>query len=87
MAFDKKRYGKKLDLLPKKIPTERISAGPFKSVQEILEDRVDAHYYMSSRYLETLKRHKISQKSKGHRVLCFWQAYDVLLYVLEIAAV
>lgn len=66
MAFDKKRYGKKLDLIQDKIPTSRTGASPFASVQDVLEDRVDAHYYMSSQYLETLKRHKVSQKSKGN---------------------
>ena len=66
IAFDKKRYGNKLDLLPNKIPTGRVGVSPFASVQDILEDRVDADYYMSSQYLETLKRHKVSQKSKGN---------------------
>ena len=66
MAFDKKKYGKKLDLIKNKIPTGRTGAGPFASVQDILEDRVDARYYLSSKYLETLKKHKVSQKSKGN---------------------
>lgn len=66
MAFDKKRYGQKLELIPARIPTERTAEGPYKSVQDILEKRVDSHYYMSSQYLETLKRHKASQKSKGN---------------------
>lgn len=66
IAFDKKRYGNKLELIPKRIPTERIGERPFESVQDVLEDRVDAHYYMSSQYLETLKRHKVSQKNKGN---------------------
>ncbi len=66
IAFDKKRYGKQIELLPKSTPTGRTGSSPFASVQDILEDKVDAHYYMSSKYLDTLKRHKIAQKSKGN---------------------
>lgn len=65
MAFSKKIYGNAIKLLKKELPKfgEKVI---FRDVHEILEPVVDDHYYMASGYLETLKRHKERQASKGY---------------------
>ena len=55
--------------LYEKINTEWLF-GSFKIIAEdlnaILEPVVDDGYYMASGYLETLKKHKVREKAKGH---------------------
>lgn len=65
MAFSKKTYGKATKLLNMQLPEEGNKT-IFRDVHEILEPLVDDHYYMSSGYWETLKKHKARQKEKGY---------------------
>ena len=66
IAFDRKLYGKQVNKLPNELPRKRKEGSIFNSVDEILEPIVDIHYYMSATYLETLKRHAKTQKSRGN---------------------
>ena len=65
MAFSKKMYGDAVKVL-----TDELPYGGRKVIAEdlnaILEPEVDDGYYMASGYLDTLKRHKVREKSKGH---------------------
>ena len=73
IAFDRELYGDLLDSddfineLPRGL-NERISSNPRlnKKLNDILEDNVDLHYYMSATYLETLEKHAKRQKENGN---------------------
>lgn len=65
MGFSKKHYGDAVKVLNEGLPTHG-SKVIFRDVHEILERDVDIHYYMSSGYLETLKKHKDRQSKKGY---------------------
>ena len=65
MAFSRKHFGDKTKLLPNMLP-EKGTKVIAENLNDILEPSVDDFYYMSSGYLETLKKHKIRQKSKGY---------------------
>lgn len=65
MAFDRKRYGKLLEILPKELPT-KSKKKIFDDVNEVLDENVSEHYYMSSQYLETLEKHKARQRARGN---------------------
>ena len=65
MAFSKNVYGRAIKLLNEQLPycsQNKI----YDSVNDILETEVDDKYYMAGGYLETLKKHKNRQKSKGY---------------------
>ena len=66
IAFDRELYGNLVDLIPNELPRKRSGPDIFKSVDDILEPRVDIHYYMSATYLETLEKHAETQKSRGN---------------------
>ena len=65
MAFSKDYFGNSIKLLSDELPrkSERVIAA---DLNDILETNVDDFYYMSSGYLETLKKHKTREHSKGH---------------------
>ncbi|MBO4308927.1 MAG: DNA (cytosine-5-)-methyltransferase [Clostridia bacterium] len=65
MAFSKEFFGNSIKLLSDELPkkSEKVIAG---DLNDILETNVDDFYYMSSGYLETLKKHKVREQSKGH---------------------
>ena len=65
MAFSKKIYGDAVKMLTDDMPmsSETIIA---RYLNDILETNVDDVYYMAQGYLDTLKRHKIREKAKGH---------------------
>lgn len=65
MAFDRKRYGDRIDRLPRTIP-ESSNEVIFEDLGHLLEEEVDLRFYMASGYLETLKRHKARQASRGY---------------------
>lgn len=66
MAFSKKIYGEAIKLLTSKLPEGRCKAVIAKDLNDILESEVEDFYYMSSGYLETLKKHKVRERAKGH---------------------
>lgn len=65
MGFDKRIYGESIKLLNAvSLPMESERC-IYEDVDDILERRVDAHYYLSTGYLQTLKDHKERQLNKG----------------------
>lgn len=70
MAFDRTRYGDSLGaLLPKALPASRDEV-IFRDLNDLLEMGADARYYLSSGLLQTLKNHRVRQKSKGNGFGC-----------------
>ena len=65
MAFSKREYGEAIRMLTDELPT-RGSKIIAEDVTAILDKEVDDSYYLGSRYLETLKRHKARERSKGN---------------------
>lgn len=65
MAFSKQWYGNAIKLLNDQLPlsSDRII---FNDLNEVLEPLVDDRYYMAQGYLDTLKRHKERNRSKGN---------------------
>lgn len=65
MAFSKKMYGDAVKVLSDELPisSQRIIA---EDLHSIIEPIVDDVYYMASGYWETLKKHKVREKEKGH---------------------
>lgn len=65
VAFNREIFGDRIKLINDELPVKSDKA-IFEDVEAILDKRVDAHYYMSSQYLNTLYAHKKRQKSKGN---------------------
>lgn len=65
MAFSKSEYGDAVNKLDCELPLcgSKIIA---KDLNMILENEVDDKYYMSSGYLNTLKKHRIRERTKGN---------------------
>lgn len=65
MAFSKRMYGDAVKALTENMPMEgrKVIA---EDLNDILESVVDDVYYMAQGYLDTLKRHKVREKAKGH---------------------
>jgi DNA (cytosine-5)-methyltransferase 1 len=65
MAFSKRMYGDAVKALTENMPMEgrKVIA---ENLNDILELVVDDVYYMAQGYLDTLKRHKVREKAKGH---------------------
>lgn len=65
MAFSKRTYGDAVKVLTENMPTkgQKIIV---EDLNGILEPVVDDVYYMAQGYLDTLKRHKVREKAKGH---------------------
>lgn len=65
MAFSREIYGDAVNELPNSLPTQSDET-IFDNVNEILEENVTAHYYMSAQYLQTLINHRIRQRQNGN---------------------
>ncbi len=65
MAFSKKMYGDAVKVLSEDLPIagRKIIA---EDLTAIIEPVVDDGYYMAGGYWETLKKHKVREKAKGH---------------------
>ena len=65
MAFSKRMYGDAVKALTENMPMEgrKVIA---EDLNDVLEPVVDDVYYMAQGYLDTLKRHKVREKAKGH---------------------
>ena len=66
MAFNKKTYGNAIKLLKAQLPDHREREPIAEDLNAILEDNVEDVFYMSSGYLETLKKHRVREHAKGH---------------------
>lgn len=65
MGFSKKKYGKAIKLLNQQLP-DKSNTIIYKDVLEILDTNVADKYYMAQGYLDTLKRHRERNHSKGN---------------------
>lgn len=66
IGFDSKRFPSELmEKLPAEMPKERAKK-IYSDLNDLLEHNVEAKYYMSSGYLETLKCHRERQEGKGY---------------------
>lgn len=65
MAFSRELYGDAVNNLPNNLPT-RSEEVIFENINEILEEDVTAHYYMSAQYLQTLINHRARQRQNGN---------------------
>ena len=65
MAFSKDIYGKAIKLLNEQLP-KGSDKKIYEDLKGVLEPEVDDKYYMAQGYLDTLKRHRVRQKSKGY---------------------
>lgn len=73
IAFDRELYGELLDTdefineLPRGLNGRLANNRDLnKELNDILDDMVDLHYYMSATYLETLEKHAKRQKENGN---------------------
>ena len=65
VCFSRDYFGSIVDMLPNELPlhgTKQI----FESVNDILESEVDASFFLSSGYLQTLESHAVRQEAKGY---------------------
>lgn len=67
VGFNREIYGELIDNIPFfQLPTTREREAIYKSATDILDKNVPEKYYLSQGYLETLKKHKKTQKEKGN---------------------
>ena len=65
MGFDRLFYGECVELLNEKLPSGRKEI-IYKNLNDILENKVPAKYYIASGYLNTLKKHKKRNSTNGN---------------------
>lgn len=65
MAFSKKQYGAAIKMLNEDLP-ESGTNFIARDLTDILDPIVDDEFYMAQGYLDTLKKHKVREKAKGH---------------------
>lgn len=66
IAFDKHRYQSKIKKLPACTPPENRRIHLYKSLNDLLDTKVEPKYFLSSGYLKTLEKHAVREKKKGH---------------------
>lgn len=66
IAFSREYFGDYLSTVPNEIPTHRSRETIFASLNDVLEEDVEARYFLSSGYLETLEKHIVNQHAKGN---------------------
>jgi DNA (cytosine-5)-methyltransferase 1 len=67
VGFNKKIYGNDIkDLNFKILPQKRKKHPIYNDLNNVIEKKADKDFYLSEGYLNTLKKHKKSQKSKGN---------------------
>ena len=66
IAFSRAYFGQHLSILPTSLPVERKRGAIFEDLNDILEPDVDARFFLSSGYLETLEKHRIRQRQNGY---------------------
>lgn len=66
IGFNRDYFGEHLECIPSEMPQSRSGECIFRDLNEILEKNVDARYFLSSGYLETLEKHIERQHEKGY---------------------
>jgi DNA (cytosine-5)-methyltransferase 1 len=66
ICFDRKLFGENISVLDDiNLPTGRGDI-LYKNLKNVLEKKVDPHYYLGSGYYETLKKHRAREQKKGN---------------------
>jgi len=66
IGFDRERFlPERLEQLPQILP-QGNEKELYASLSDVLEQNVEARYYMASGYLETLERHRVRQREMGN---------------------
>ena len=65
VCFSRDYFGEAVDMLPTELP-HNGEVQIFGSVNDVLESDVDANFFLSSGYLQTLEKHSVRQKSYGY---------------------
>lgn len=67
MGFNKEYYGEKLKYLEgRSLPTRREANPIYTDLRDLLEYNAAPEYYLSSGYMDTLKKHKSRHQGKGN---------------------
>lgn len=66
VAFSRAYFGQYISLLPEEAPAKRSKAPVFESLKDVLDQKVDSRFFLSSGYLQTLEKHIVAQHSKGY---------------------
>lgn len=66
VAFSRDYFGNYLSMVPNETPKHRSRGSIFATLNDVLEKDVEARYFMSSGYLETLEKHIVNQHAKGY---------------------
>lgn len=66
VAFSRAYFGKYVDSLPHETPVKRKKEPIFKNLKEVLDNNVDACFFLSDGYLKTLESHIVAQRKKGY---------------------
>ncbi|MBO4302553.1 DNA (cytosine-5-)-methyltransferase [Methanosarcinaceae archaeon] len=65
MGFSRKHFGDAVDSLPDQLPEKRKQP-IYSNLNDVLETNADAAFYLSSGYVETLKKHRERHKNRGN---------------------
>lgn len=66
VAFSRAYFGKHINVLPTDAPTKRLRSPVFENLKNVLDEKVDSRFFLSSGYLQTLEKHIVTQHSKGY---------------------
>lgn len=66
VAFSRAYFRNHICLLPDKAPIKRERKAIFENLKDVLDDKVDPHFFLSAGYLQTLENHIATQHRKGN---------------------
>lgn len=66
VAFNRAYFGDHISLIPDEAPIKRERKAIFEDLKDVLDERVDPRFFLSSGYLQTLEKHIVAQRSKGY---------------------
>jgi DNA (cytosine-5)-methyltransferase 1 len=66
VAFSRAYFGNHTDSLPNDAPIKRDRKAVFENLKDVLDEKVDPRFFLSSGYLQTLENHIITQRDKGY---------------------
>lgn len=66
VAFSRAYFGQHISILPKEAPSKRSRTPVFENLKDVLDEKVDPRFFLSSGYLETLEKHIVTQHDKGY---------------------
>lgn len=61
VAFSRAYFGQHISILPKEAPCKRSRTPVFENLKDVLDEKVDPRFFLSSGYLETLEKHIVTQ--------------------------